>query len=123
MPYEHLRFLGGKGGHGKPDGGVGLEFVSEAIERVTGYPVSDFLGEAPRRVYGPLIHPKDRARVAAAVDEAVAGDRPYLIEYRLIHADGSERWVWENGTAVSSEDGTARWLDGVVLDITERRSM
>ena len=100
-----------------------MVFISDAVERVTGYPAADFLGEPPRRVFGALIHAEDRIRVAKATGAALREDRPYLVEYRLLHADGGVRWLWENGTAVRDEAGDVQWLDGVILDITERRQM
>ena len=105
------------------DGQQPLVFISDAIERVTGYPSHDFLGAAPRHTFGDLVHPDDRVRVAEAIGAATREDRPYLVEYRLQHADGSTRWLWENGTGVRNEAGELAWLDGVVLDITERRRM
>jgi PAS domain S-box-containing protein len=98
-----------------------LVFISDAVERVTGYPAADFLGCPPRRRYGTLIHAADRARVSEAIEAALREERPYLVEYRLLHADGSTRWLWENGTGVRDEAGVLHWLDGVILDITERR--
>jgi PAS domain S-box-containing protein len=98
-----------------------LVFISDAVERVTGYPAADFLGRPPRRVYGALIHAADRARVTEAVAAALRDEQPYLVEYRLLHADGSTRWLWENGTGVRDDAGVLRWLDGVILDISERR--
>jgi PAS domain S-box-containing protein len=100
-----------------------LLFISDAVERVTGYPGRDFLGSAPRRVFGNLIHAADRVRVSDTIAAALRDDRPYLVEYRLLNADGSTRWLWENGTGVHADDGELRWLDGVILDITERREM
>lgn len=100
-----------------------MVFISDAVERVTGYPARDFLGEPPKRVYGALIHAEDRLRVAKESGAALRENRPYLVEYRLLHADGSVRWLWENGTAVRDKDGEVQWLDGVILDITERRQM
>ena len=107
----------------KLDGDWPMVFVSEAVERVTGYPAGDFLGEPPRRVFGALIHAEDRIRVARETGAALREGRPYLVEYRLLHADGSVRWLWENGTGVRNEAGDVQWLDGVILDITERRQM
>jgi PAS domain S-box-containing protein len=98
-----------------------LVFISDAVERVTGYPAADFAGRPPRRVYGALIHAADRARVSESIAAALREERPYLVEYRLLHADGSTRWVWENGTGVRNDAGALQWLDGVILDITERR--
>jgi len=98
-------------------------FISDAVERVTGYPARDFVGTPPRRVFGALIHAEDRGRVAKEIGAALREDRPFLIEYRLLHADGSVRWLWENGTAARNDAGDIQWLDGVILDITERRVM
>jgi PAS domain S-box-containing protein len=52
---------------------------------------------------------------------AVAQRLPYTIEYRIRHADGSSRWVYEQGQGVYGPDGSVQWLDGVILDITERK--
>ena len=98
-------------------------FISDAVERVTGYPARDFLGTPPRRVFGALIHAEDRVSVTREIGVALRENRPFLIEYRLLHADGSVRWLWENGTAARNEAGEIQWLDGVILDITERRMM
>ncbi|OON60499.1 transcriptional regulator [Massilia sp. KIM] len=100
-----------------------MVFISDAVERIVGYPARDFTGESPRRTFGQLIHAADRLRVSQEIDSALASNLHYLIEYRVLHADGSVRWLWENGTAVRDDDGVIRWLDGVILDITERRQM
>jgi len=98
-------------------------FISDAVERVTGYPANDFIGAPARRSFGNLIHAADRVRVSETIAGALRDNRPYLVEYRLLHADGSTRWLWENGTSVRNDAGEPYWLDGVILDITERRQM
>ncbi|MGF6273611.1 PAS domain S-box-containing protein [Massilia sp. UYP11] len=100
-----------------------MVFISDAVERVTGYPAADFVSEPPRRTFGALIHAEDRIRVARDIGAALREGRPYLVEYRLLHADGGVRWLWENGTGVRDAAGDVEWLDGVILDITERRQM
>jgi PAS domain S-box-containing protein len=105
------------------EGAQPMVFLSDAVERVTGYPARDFLGASPRRRFANLIHAADRVRVSETVAAALREDRPYLVEYRLLHADGSTRWLWENGTGVRNDAGELHWLDGVILDITERRRM
>jgi PAS domain S-box-containing protein len=105
------------------DGEQAMVFISDAVERVTGYPAADFVGTPARRCFGALVHAADRSRVAATIATALREERPYLVEYRLLHADGSIRWLWENGTAVLDDAGRQQWLDGVILDITERREM
>jgi PAS domain S-box-containing protein len=103
--------------------GHDLVYISDAVSRVTGFAAADFIGVAPRRRFEDLIHIDDRERVAAIVHAALEDDRPYLVEYRLQHADGSTRWLWENGTGVRDESGALQWRDGVVLDISERHRM
>ena len=109
------------------EGAHPMVFISDAVERVAGYPARDFIGDPPgarpARSFGALIHAADRARVSEAIQAALDEDRPYLVEYRLLHADGSTRWLWENGTGVRDDAGELAWLDGVILDISERRTM
>lgn len=96
-----------------------MEFLSDEIQGLCGYPASEFLGNRVRS-YASVIHPDDRAMVERQVHEAVAQRRPYVIEYRLLHSDGDVRWVYEKGRGVF-EDGRVRWLDGVIVDMTERK--
>ncbi len=94
------------------------EFISDAIEEISGYCASDFLGNQVRS-YTSLIVPQDLARVEQVVLECIAQRRPYMIEYRLIRKDGSVRWLYEKGQGVFGTDGSLLWLDGVIFDITE----
>ncbi|NRR29266.1 PAS domain S-box protein [Oxalobacteraceae bacterium] len=104
--------------------GYPLAFISDGVERVAGYPAADFLGEQRRRQLADLIIPSDRARVQAAIEHSVQARLHYQIEYRLQHADGSTHWMWENGAVSAAEDGSELgWIDGVILDISERRDM
>ncbi|WP_377703345.1 MHYT domain-containing protein [Pseudoduganella sp. UC29_71] len=100
-----------------------MVFVSAAVENLTGYPAADFLGSPPERCFGDLIHPDDHGQVARGLDAAVEHGTSFLLEYRLLHKDGSIRWMWENGSAILNEHGKVQWLDGVILDITGRRTM
>jgi signal transduction histidine kinase len=53
--------------------------------------------------------------------DGVEARRPYSIEYRIAHRDGSVHWVLERGQAAEAGDGR-RWLDGAIFDITARRA-
>jgi PAS domain S-box-containing protein len=96
-----------------------MEVISDAIESITGYPPADFVQNACR-TFASIIHPEDRVGVERAVDAAVAEGRPFALEYRIVRAEGTPRWVLERGRLVRGEDGRS-WLDGVIFDITERR--
>ncbi len=103
--------------------GLPMVFISDAIELFSGYPAADFLGATPKRLYRNLIHCDDRDLVIAAIAKAIGEGQPFQIEYRLLHRDGSLRWMWENGCAVLDDHGEVKWLDGVIVDITERQQM
>ncbi len=103
--------------------GFPLVFLSDGVELVAGYPARDFMGPAPLRTLTQLIVPADAPRMAEALAHSMATEQPYLIEYALQHADGSLRWIWEHGAVVRDAGGAVRWIDGVMLDITERRRM
>ncbi len=98
-----------------------MEYISEAIADICGYPAEEFIGNAVR-TFASVIHAGDRAIVADSVSESVARQQPYLVEYRIVHADGSLRWVQEKGQGNFSAAGELLWLDGVILDISERQT-
>ncbi|MCF8034132.1 MAG: PAS domain S-box protein [Desulfarculaceae bacterium] len=97
-----------------------MVFVSEAIEEITGHPASDFIHNRVRS-FESVVHPDDREAVRAEVEEALAQDRPFTMEYRALHAGGGLRWIFEKGSAVRDEQGGFLCLDGVMLDITEQK--
>ena len=73
-----------------------------------------------------VVHPEDRAGLRAAVAAATRADdpAPFAMEYRVVHPDGTIRWVFAKGRANSMQEGTARRrpsFDGTVADITERK--
>ncbi|MBW4574462.1 MAG: PAS domain S-box protein [Aphanothece sp. CMT-3BRIN-NPC111] len=97
-----------------------MDFISDAIGDISGYPASDFLNNRVRN-YASIIHPDDRERIKQLVNEALDQKTPYILEYRIIHAEGSIRWVYEKGRAYFGLNGNAAWLDGAIFDITERQ--
>jgi diguanylate cyclase (GGDEF)-like protein/PAS domain S-box-containing protein len=103
------------------DGRWHMESVSDAIQAITGYPPATLLSGGGR-TYDSIIHPDDRAAVAHAAHHAMTQREPYAIEYRIIHADGSVRWVNGHGTGIAAEDGSLLYADGVIFDVTERKT-
>ncbi len=96
-----------------------MQWLSDEIEEIVGYPASDFIDSAVR-TFASIEHPDDHDYVAERVMESVATGRPFALEYRMVHRDGSIRWVLERGLAQQAGDGRW-WLDGAIFDITARR--
>jgi PAS domain S-box-containing protein len=97
-----------------------MQFVSDRIEEITGYPASDFVADRVRW-YGSIIHPEDLPKNEATVWRAMERGEPYFLEYRILHADGGVRWVNERGSGVFSAAGKLLWIDGAIFDITEHQ--
>ncbi|MEN9573773.1 MAG: hypothetical protein RL514_1628 [Verrucomicrobiota bacterium] len=97
-----------------------MEFVSELIWELSGFPSTDFL-EDRTQTFASITHPEDLPQVLAALQEGVSRRQPYVADYRVVRFDGTLRWVHEKGQAVFDPAGNVRWLDGVIFDITERK--
>jgi len=91
------------------------------IESITGYPPSDFIDHA-RRSYGSIVHPEDYDRMVSLFRDAIQRQAPYAIEYRIIHADGSTRWVQGHGRGIFDAAGNVTRIEGLFFDVTERRT-
>ena len=97
------------------------EYISRGIEEISGYPAADFVGNRIRS-YASIIHPDDVALVDRTVRAADDGGQSFEIEYRVQHASGAVRWVFERGRAsVFDDDGAAAMLDGFIVDISQRK--
>lgn len=88
--------------------------VSGGCCEVTGYAPETIVGNHSRS-YATLIVPDDRIEVSAAVQEALTDRRPFQISYRIRHADGSIRRVWEQGWGRFDADGRPSTIEGVIV--------
>jgi len=93
-------------------------YLSENVEVVTGYHPSVFLEK--NKSFGEIIHPDDLARVSQETEMALANKEKWNIEYRMIKRDGSLIWVEEKGKGVYDANDRITFIDGIIIDITER---
>jgi len=68
------------------------------------------------------VHPDDLERVQQAMDAAKNGRTAYELEHRILMPDGSERWVLERGRFSFDASGKVQRLNGIILDVTERKA-
>ena len=97
-----------------------IDFVSDAIEDISGYP-SGMLMRSSSAKWSEIVCPDDRRMHARTVQSALASGRPYQIEYRINDATGTERWVAEDGQPQKDPAGGPDWIDGIISDISERK--
>jgi diguanylate cyclase (GGDEF)-like protein/PAS domain S-box-containing protein len=97
-----------------------MEFISDECWKLTGYSSAELI-ENNKCSYSNLIHKEDLDYVWNSIQEAVAKHQPYCLEYRILTRSGELKWVWEKGRGVHSADGKLLFLDGIILDISERK--
>jgi two-component system sensor histidine kinase/response regulator len=94
-------------------------FISDAVERLTGWQPTDFTnGHKP---FVELLHPDDKAVTKAKVADLLIAGQAYMIEYRIVDRAGNEHWVSESASSVRGPDGAVDWIDGVIIDITDSK--
>jgi len=95
------------------------EFVSENVVQF-GYTVEDFI--SGRVLYGDVIHPDDLKRVEDSLKERIRrGEVDFNVEYRIFTKAGDLHWVNERAFIQRGPDREVTYLQGLVLDITERK--
>ncbi len=72
------------------------------------------------RFFGSL-HPEDREATDQALENTLATDVGYEVEYRVLLPDGKVRWMAARGQIERAGSGKPILLRGVVLDISARR--
>ncbi|HHH44947.1 MAG TPA: PAS domain S-box protein [Gammaproteobacteria bacterium] len=99
-----------------------MAFISEAIQTLSGYPPEDFIDNRVRS-YASLIHPQDAPVVEDSVRAAIRENRSFVLEYRLVDAQGRIHWVYEKGQAHRDQHGDVVWLDGALFDISDKKQV
>ncbi|AFY61041.1 PAS domain-containing protein [Synechococcus sp. PCC 6312] len=65
-----------------------------------------------------LLHPEDRDRVVAGVEQAIATGIPYQGEFRLVRADGGVVWIMGTGHVEYDDSGQPIRMSGLNVNIT-----
>ncbi|MGE0041914.1 MAG: ATP-binding protein [Vicinamibacterales bacterium] len=68
-----------------------------------------------------LVHPDDRARVRATLDQAREDCADFEIEFRNPRPDGTVRWVSGRGSVICDAEGRPARMVGVGMEVTSRR--
>ncbi len=85
----------------------------------TGYTPDDFSRNP--YLWLDMIHPADRQAVLDRIARVFGGEEAVSFEHRIIHRNGSVRWLRDTIVAHRDPAGVLVQYDGVVEDITERK--
>ncbi|MEW6137021.1 MAG: response regulator [Thermodesulfobacteriota bacterium] len=98
-----------------------IEFVSDNVLQFD-YESEDLL--SGQITYGDIIHPDDRSRVLSEVEVHLQDKdcEEFSLEYRILTGYGDTRWVDDRTFVRRNSKGVVTHLQGIILDVTERRS-
>jgi PAS domain S-box-containing protein len=97
-----------------------IEFVNDGCTELTGYKPNQLINNK-EIVFLDLIHPDDQERLTKNIEIALKKHQVYKFDYRLLTARDDEKWVWEQGQGIYSEQGELQALEGFISDITEQK--
>ncbi len=95
-------------------------YVSPNITKF-GYKIEEWFDQPD--MWLSLIHEEDRERVLRTTEAAMNQGLDTELEYRIISRDGAIHWLHDKGRFVSDDKGKQIGWQGVMLDITETKSL
>lgn len=96
-----------------------MNYLSEQFQEITGYHPKEFLDH--KRRYIEIIHPDDILKVEKTIGLQPKVNHEYFMDYRLIHKNGTVRWMHERAKVVRSPQTQELYLTGHFFDITEQK--
>ena len=100
--------------------GFDLLYVSPQIETLLGFSPAEWQADG-RQTWKRQIHPDDRERVLAEIARSFDSGEPFAAEYRLLAKSGRVVWFRDEAWVVYDPEGQFLFLQGLALDITERK--
>jgi len=95
------------------------EFLIGKLENITDYTWEEFSKKGLK--WFDIMHPDDKKELVEKGLKDAASGKPVDQEYRIVRKEGSIRWVSQRISPQMKEDGTPEFLQGVIMDITERK--
>ena len=86
---------------------------------VTGYTSEDYLADPD--LWYRMVHEEDKAAVLEQANKSLAGTETKPLEHRIIHRNGTLRYVRNSIVLSKDHKGKILYYDGLINDITERK--
>lgn len=97
-----------------------MEYLSDQFYDITGYKPEEVIGNKYIS-FNDLIHPEHQERLWVKWQEILHKREVFQDEYPIIRKDKQIRWVFEQGRGVFDENGRLLYLEGYIVDVTERK--
>lgn len=97
-------------------------FISDEVEKLTGHPARSFIRNKKIN-FAELQLAEDLPLVREVVDRDLTNHARFSVEYRILHANGSVRWVQELGRGIYDTTGELLYIDGFIWDVTAQKEV
>jgi two-component system cell cycle sensor histidine kinase/response regulator CckA len=95
-------------------------YLDPNVKEILGYSDSEIPNELD--VWSEYVHPEDKQSVMETFQAHLDGKTPeFVFEHRMIHKDGSLKWIMARGTAMRDDQGNPIRVVGTDTDITARK--
>ena len=99
-----------------------MKYVSEGCFNLTGYAAERLLDNKDLS-FNELIAPEYRDLLRREWERVFAHNLSFSYEYEIITASGKRKWVLELGEGIRNSQGEYETLEGIIIDITDRKQM
>ena len=99
-----------------------MQFVSDGCYELTGY-TSDSLLNNRDLSFNDLIVPEYREALWNKWAQILSKRQMFKFEYEITTSTGEQKWVLEMGQGLYNDDGDVEALEGIILDISDRKEM
>lgn len=99
-----------------------MQYVSAGCFELTGYTAENLLNNRDLS-FNDLIAPEYHILLWKEWERVLAQGLPFKYEYQIITARGERKWVLEMGQGVYNEQGEVEALEGIILDISDRKEI
>lgn len=99
-----------------------MKFVSDGCFKLTGYTPESLINNKEISFYN-LITPKYRESMQDQWKRVLKERTSFEYEYEITTASGERKWVMELGEGTYDENGQVETLEGIILDITDRKEI
>ncbi|WP_256301547.1 PAS domain-containing sensor histidine kinase [Haloarchaeobius salinus] len=96
-----------------------FEYISAGFEDIWGIPPGEIDDDIGKLI--ETIHPDDRERVRANIEESTHELRDTEYEGRVVRPDGSVRWTLNRQVILHDEAGNVSEIIGISTDITDQK--